>query len=90
LLTAWLCATPCAAATQGALFSAQTAEEVLKQYILKHSPWQSANVELRVVGFSPVASPAGTMASRVLKSNLGITPGTTNFLLALDTAHRRD
>jgi hypothetical protein len=74
----------------GGAFTAQRAEEVLKQYILKHSPWQSANVELRVVGFSPVAVPAGTLAYRVLKPSVGITPGTTNFLLALDTAHRRD
>jgi flagella basal body P-ring formation protein FlgA len=85
-LTAWLCATPCAAATQEALLTAQRAEEVLKQYVLKHSPWQSANVELRVVGFSPVALPAGTLAYRVLKPNLGITPGTTSFLLAVDAA----
>lgn len=85
-LTAWLCATPWAAATQEALLTAQRAEEVLKQYVLKHSPWQSANIELRVVGFSPVTLPPGVIAYRVLKPNQGITPGITNFLLALDVA----
>ena len=66
--------------------TAPKAEAVLKQYVLKHSPWQSANVELRVVGFSPVALPSGALAYRVLKPNQGITPGTTHFLLALDVA----
>lgn len=84
-LMAWLCAMPLSAAAQE-LFTAPKAEAVLKQYVLKHSPWQSANVELRVVGFSPVALPAGAVAYRVLKPNQGITPGTTHFLLALDVA----
>lgn len=82
---AWLSATPLTAMAQE-LFTAQKAEAVLKQYVLKHSPWQSADVELRVVGFSPVALPTGAVAYRVLKPNQGITPGTTNFLLALDVA----
>ncbi|HVO95012.1 MAG TPA: flagellar basal body P-ring formation chaperone FlgA [Terriglobales bacterium] len=75
-----------AGANQEFQFTVQKAEAVLKQYVLRNSPWQPGNVDLRVVGFTPVALPGGPVAFRVLKPSNGVTPGTANFLLALDVA----
>jgi flagella basal body P-ring formation protein FlgA len=74
------------AAHPESLFTTQKAEAILKQHVLANSPWKSADVELRVVSFTPVSVPAGPLTYRVLKPTKGVTPGPANFLLALDIA----
>lgn len=77
-------ASPLWGAAAGNVFTLQRAEAALKRHVLANSLWKVEDVELRVVNFTPLALPQGTLSIRVLRPTNSVTPGPSSFLLALD------